>query len=174
MAKDKKGGCGCSSFLLFLIVAIVIKMSMGTSSTPSTATVTATPKVKAVQTAAPEKTLSMQEIKTLLEESLQGAADFYAVDADGTGMLVSMAFNGMYSEIQQIVAKGNAAHNQSWQSVKTNMVGFYNSLYGLIKTAGVKNTALMLNIVNDQNHDYVLLSIVNGQVIYDITKDTAK
>ena len=128
----------------------------------STPAPTATPE----PTATTQTTLSVEEIKALLEKSLKAGTDYYTIECDNTGMTVNMAFNGLYNEVVAAISLG--IENNTWADMRATFVETCARARILMMNAGVENPLVMFSIVNDTATDYVMLSIVNGEVIYDV------
>lgn len=111
---------------------------------------------------------TMDQIKSIVESSLADLADYYAVEADDTGMIITVAFDGMAREVSDAKAAGSKWDSTTWDTMRKNMLDMYNAIYSMLESTGISEPTLMFSLVNDQNHDNVFLGIAYGIVIYDV------
>lgn len=99
-------------------------------------------------------------IKTLTKDNFSGCA----VTHDDSMITVNVWTDGVAME----VAGAAGSPPNGWSDLRESMVSFSNSISNLIDTVGREDVSSCLNILNDLNHDNVLLSVSEGVVIYDV------
>ena len=57
---------------------------------------------------------------------------------------------------------------EDWVSVKDNFCSLCDTLYESAVDLGMDDPTVFVHILNDQNYDNILLSVMNGVVIYDV------
>lgn len=62
---------------------------------------------------------------------------------------------------------GNDKYLKDWEEIKEIFKGTSKDFSEAKTTMGLENYIVMLNLVNDENHDNMLLSYANGTLIYD-------
>lgn len=70
-----------------------------------------------------------------------------------------------------LAAAGDVDAKTAWASVVEGQKSLCNSIMEQIKTTGIDNYYVAINVLNDLDKDKTLLSILNGVVIYDATND---
>lgn len=111
------------------------------------------------------------DIKTVLSLiEMQGLQNFeyHTIDGDETGITMNVGGNGIAAEVTSAKLMGKDQNYKPWADMKDNMIYMCNSTKELLEALGYDDTLVMLNLVNDLNTDNVLLTILNGVVIYDV------
>lgn len=81
---------------------------------------------------------------------------------------VSMWYEGL--TLGTLYAKeGDYSAKAQWETMKESVSSFAKKIYSGLEEHEIENTHLLLNILNDVNHDYILLSYMDGVLIYDAT-----
>ena len=70
-----------------------------------------------------------------------------------------------------LATAGNQEAKSAWDSLVENTQGYCESTSELVDSLGLDDVFVVVNILNDQNTENVLLSILEGTVIYDVTND---
>lgn len=103
-------------------------------------------------------------IKSVLDENYSGID----VTHDGESITVNLWVDGLCMELTLAQQSGNSSYKETWETAKTNTVSLAKSICDLVDTSGYTDVYVTLNILNDLNHDNVLLSIFEGIVIFDV------
>ena len=89
-------------------------------------------------------------------------------DEETDSYIVNVCQEGVASDLTAV--RAGTLERSTWDQVVDTMVDDCNSMKGVVETAELESN-VMLNILNDQNRDNVLLSIINGTVIYNAADD---
>lgn len=119
---------------------------------------------KATLTEDEEQTMSLDSLCLMIESLMSGNFDGCSVSHTDNMITVSIWADGIAMD----VIKGGETVQGEWEILKENMVTLSNSISDIIDTAGRTDVYLMLNLLNDLNHDNLLLSATEGVVIYDV------
>lgn len=111
--------------------------------------------------------LSMSDIITALQLSLAGNYGSNYEVKDANGVLTVSVWNDGVAAGAYLAQQGSAELLASWDSMTENMITLSESVRKLLDTNGYKSKASAVNVVNDANHDNVLLTINDGSVVYD-------
>ena len=104
-------------------------------------------------------------IETVLE---QGFGNNYKVEIQDNMIIASAWTDGVAADATAIQQAGGGSDHESWFQMKEGMKTLYNSLDNLLDSEGYKDTTLVLNVLNDLNHDNVLLTMADGVFVYDL------
>lgn len=150
-------------WLYALIVAAVVLMlyALGPDSE------TAKPVQPAPATASKSTELSDSVVGLIKTVIAAAEPSFYEVDGDSTAVCVKMAFDGLAADLYAIQQTNSQETRQIWQETKNNFVSMHSGMKKLLDTVGMQEAFVEIDIVNDTNHDNVLLMIMNGSVVYD-------
>lgn len=197
MARKKKGNCLMRMlkfvFVFCFFLVVIVGMNTDTKSTNDKPTVTFTAKpeetktieelkdmLKSAQateaptaeptskpTETPTTTVSKKDIdaiKNLLKEAMAGFS-YSNVSGDETGFTLTVAMDGLAAEVA--AAKASKEKSEGWADVRKVSVLMCNNASGMIKNFGMTNAVCALYVVNDINHDDVLLFVLDGQIVFD-------
>ena len=89
-------------------------------------------------------------------------------DEETDSYIVNVCQEGVASDLTAV--RAGTLERSTWDQVVDTMVDDCNSMKSVVETAELDSN-VMLNILNDQNRDNVLLSIINGTVIYNAADD---
>lgn len=70
-----------------------------------------------------------------------------------------------------MMASKSSNNTAAWTDVKNNMNNACKSLMKILDASGLEDSHIMLNLVNDMNHDKMLLSSLDGATLYDVMND---
>ena len=107
---------------------------------------------------------TIEGIKSLLSNSMEGFS-YYNVSGDETGFTMTVAMDGLAAEVA--AAKASKEKSEGWADVRKVSVLMCNNASGMIKNFGMTNAVCALYVVNDINHDDVLLFVLDGQIVFD-------
>ena len=153
-----------AGFLAFLVLIGSCNKDKPTNSTQQTEqqSVTSNQKVETDVRAvnAVEKWVSSTE------ESL-AVFNFHDIVSDESGATVSLAINDLSQKVANMQTSGYGENYEPWVEFRDAAVSLCNDLAVSADTCGLKNYSIILNVLDDQNHDITLLSINNGAITYD-------
>lgn len=89
-------------------------------------------------------------------------------DEESDSYIVSVCQEGVASDL--VAVRAGTLDRSAWDQVVDTMTDDCNSIKNVVETAELDSN-VMLNILNDQNRDNVLLTIINGTVIYNAADD---
>ena len=95
---------------------------------------------------------------------------YWEVDVQGELFFITFANNGMSDVVKNYKAAGYDENYSGWLYAKETTMKVYQANIDLIKSLGVENPKCMVDLVNENNHNEVFLSIYNGVIIVDIMK----
>ena len=70
-----------------------------------------------------------------------------------------------------LAANGNEEFKSSWKDMAENQKHFCETICDFVDTLGLDDVVVIVNVLNDGNKDNVLLSVMEGVVIYDSVND---
>lgn len=171
-----------------IIVVLIVSIGNGNDDTTSDPASTTPPSTQAPTTApTTEPTIETTEATTepvteqetlsgaeaadlviaMMELSVAGKFDYHKIEGDETGITLSIAMDGLAQDMVIAGYSGKDENYEPWVDVKENMVGLCNTIHDSAVQFGMDNPIIMVNVLNDQNHENILLGIMNGIVIYD-------
>lgn len=106
-------------------------------------------------------------VKGVLDENY---GENYSMDYDENGVTINVWYDGIALEVT-MAAAGYDEYQEEWMEVVDAMKKQTESFAGVFEAAGIDDMPVMFNILNDQNKDNTLLSVLNGVVIYDAVQD---
>lgn len=151
-----------------------------TATDPVESTPTPAPQTQAVEpsaeiTDAPEASDAQSAIISLDDlcatiESLLDDDGYSGVDVtrEEATITINVWLDGLCMELTLAQQSGNDSYQETWDTVKANFVSLSESISELVDTVGYADVYVTINILNDLNHDNVLLSVFEGIVIFDV------
>lgn len=103
-----------------------------------------------------------------LDVFLANSYDYHEIEGDETEITINVASDGLAEAVTLAKIEGCDETYQPWVDAKKSMISACNSTGEFVKESGFENTTIFFNLLNDQNHDNVLLMIMNGAVVYDV------
>lgn len=94
--------------------------------------------------------------------------DYWNVDVIGEAFFISFAYNGMSDVVEMFKEAGYDETYSEWVTIRETALSLYQSNVDLIKAFGVEEPMCFLNLVNEQNHGEVFISIYDDEVTSDI------
>lgn len=86
-------------------------------------------------------------------------ANIWRIDVWKDGMTMSM------------VASKSSSNTVAWTQLKDNANVACKSLMKILDASGLEDSHIMLNLLNDMNHDNMLFSSYDGVTVYDVMND---
>lgn len=116
------------------------------------------------------KSASDPELRAALESALEKYGDNYSITETDGIIMIGVWGDGIIAEA--LIAKnGDADLLATWDEMVASLVSEQKQLQGVANAAGYNNVPIVLTLVNDMNHDSVLLTIASGTVMYDFVND---
>lgn len=121
---------------------------------------------------------AFEEIKEKIEEtfSVKETDSYCEVTGDKTGIIISYAPKGI----------GNAYSFHSttielniyddtilgfWDDIRCQVIGCYYEMKEIVESHGIEDREFVLNIIDDTNHDFIIFSVVDGEIVSDATDE---
>lgn len=123
---------------------------------------------------APSEPASLDVVCALIETTLKENYEEhggYEITHDDASVTVNVWIDGLAAEVIAAQQSESEALKATWETAKENTVAFAKSIREFMDTMGQSGAALTLNVLNDANHDNMLLGILEGVVIYDVMED---
>ncbi|RKJ38496.1 zinc ribbon domain-containing protein [Acutalibacter sp. 1XD8-33] len=112
---------------------------------------------------------SIQSAASLLEIAVkQGFQDNYTIDTQDEMIVISVWMDGVALNLSAIQEAGGDTNHPNWVEVKTALSSMYSSFTNLLETGGYPAYPVVINAINDLNHENTLLTIANGEIVYDV------
>ena len=83
--------------------------------------------------------------------------------------IINVQMNGVAEAVMNI-KYGISGSVSDWDGVRENLKSMCNSTRGFVREAGLESH-VVINVLNDKNPDNVLLSVLDGKIVYDIMED---
>lgn len=110
-------------------------------------------------------------VMSIIELSIADTFDYHKIEGDETGITVTVATNGLVQDMTIAKYSGNGEINQDWVVAREALVSLSDTIYDSAVEFGMDDPVITLNVLNDQNHDNVILMVMNGIVVYDAMAD---
>ncbi|MBD5151194.1 MAG: hypothetical protein HDT16_01565 [Oscillibacter sp.] len=124
------------------------------------------------ETTEPITEASLDDLCDIIELVSEGNYEDFDVFNDGENTItMNIRQDGLAAELALAMDANDESVKQLWETLKESMIDVCNSTCDLIDTAGREDVSFLLNILNDTNHENVLLSITEGVVIYDVMEE---
>ncbi len=92
-------------------------------------------------------------------------------NADSNMYNISVQRDGI--ALAAVLAENDSSYLEQWYSMRDNLGSLCTSLLNLVKTITSEDSAFVsISLMNDQNTDMVLLTILNSVVVYDSVDGT--
>lgn len=115
-----------------------------------------------------DPSMSLDALCVAIESVLDKNYSGIDVTQDGESITVNLWVDGLCMELTLAEQSGNDNYKETWETAKANTVSLAKSICDLVDTSGYTDVFVTLNVLNDLNHDNVLLSIFEGIVIFDV------
>lgn len=118
-----------------------------------------------------ENEIDIDLVVSVINLSLSGSyGDNYSVEGDETGISISIWQDGL--AVGAAMAKnGNKEMEEDWNYMVESLQKMSESTKDSVTELGFPDTHIMIYLLNDGNHDNILLMIQDGDVLYDCTKE---
>lgn len=94
----------------------------------------------------------------------------FEIEYDDTGLTINTWRDGIATNTV-LASQGNKTAKDNWEKLIDSQKTLCNVLLEQIKDTGKEDYIVVLNILNDLDKNKVLLSVLNGTVIYDSVND---
>lgn len=102
----------------------------------------------------------------LIESVLKENFENYSISHEDRIITINVWEDGIALDAM-LASGGNEEFKSSWAGMVENQKIFCNSVCDFIDTVGLDDVIVVVNVLNDGNKDNVLLSVMEGVVIYD-------
>lgn len=117
-----------------------------------------------------EPLMSMDMTAAVIEALVSQNFENYKIDYDDSGITLSLWQDGL--AVGSVLASAGYEDSiESWNTIKDSLITFCDSVSESMETAGHGDATIMINVLNDQNTDKILLSALNGVIIYDVVNE---
>lgn len=113
---------------------------------------------------------STESVASLIELSIKQGFDNYTVDTQDDTIVVNVWQDGIAMGAAS-AQYGDSSAQSAWETMKDSAVEMSNSFKELARTAGRDDITVVMNVINDQNQDNTLLTVIDGIVTYDCLDD---
>ena len=116
-----------------------------------------------------ESTINLELIMAVLKITLTDnyGEDNFTLEYDDTAATINLWSDGIALG-SALAANGNKEAIEAWGSVIEGHKYLCNSVVEQIESNGIENYVVMINILNDLDTSKTILTILNGEVIYDV------
>lgn len=114
--------------------------------------------------------LTMDDVAPTIETIIAQNFENYNMEYDDTGITLS-TWSDNIASAAGLAVLGNQESIEAWDTMRDSVTNLCTSIKETLDAAGLENKTVMVNVLNDQNTDNVLLSIINGVVFYDAVED---
>ena len=138
-----------------------------TTAATTKATTAATTKATTAATTKAASSVSYEEVAELVEVYLT-EFEYYETTAIDGGIVVSVAQEGLAEAVVECMNAGYDETYEPWAEMRDNVVYMADTIYEFVKLLVREDCVVAVMVLNDQNHDNLLIGITNGEVTYDI------
>lgn len=128
---------------------------------------------EAAKEAEEENKLTVEDIvaiyKLSLGQNFNDDGQGYEVKQDGDIIQINVWGEGVSEGA--VLAKANSEAKASWDGMVENFKSSSKSFQSVLDENGHSDVTAMVNVVNDKNHDRIILIVSNGVVLYDAVND---
>ncbi|MEY8386708.1 hypothetical protein AALC17_05310 [Oscillospiraceae bacterium 38-13] len=111
---------------------------------------------------------SLDDLSDLIEIVLDQRFPNYNISSEDNTITVNIWMDGIAIELAAIQENGGDASNESWMALKEGIGAMSDSICEVIDAGGREDVYFSLNLLNDQNLDNTLLSMLDSVIIYDV------
>ena len=115
-----------------------------------------------------EPVVDYDTVAILLEAGGVANWDYWKVDVMDDVFFVNFTINGIDDVVEYFKDEGYDDTYSEWVSIKETMITMFESNVNLMKTLGVENPNIYMNLVSSKDHAEVLVSIYNGDFVFDV------
>ncbi len=110
--------------------------------------------------------VSVDVVASLIEANAAQNFTHYDLSYDETGITLSVWEDGL-SAGAALASSGASEYLTLWNEMVDNIEGMGKATVDFAKTYGRDDLLICVNVLNDTNHDNILIMIMNGVVVYD-------
>ena len=93
--------------------------------------------------------------------------DYYEVNVTDKGIAINVATDGYGELLYNAKKKGHDENYSLWVDAKDWTVSLYYEYYSDASLLGIDGIEITINVLDDRNHNNVLLVVSNGVILYD-------
>lgn len=110
---------------------------------------------------------------TTIEQAMHESYDpdniSFTISGDETRITISAWFDSVSYGANLALQEGGMWMDE-WDDLVSHMKNYCTGIKEKVSKWGFSDTSIVVNILNDLDHEKILLSILDGEVIYDCTK----
>lgn len=111
-------------------------------------------------------TIDIYTAAALIESFVKDNFENYNISCEENTITVSLWVDGLASNAM-LAASGNTEALEAWDTVVESTTTYSESTSETVDALGLDDIVVVVNVLNDQNTENALLSVINGVVIYD-------
>ncbi len=115
----------------------------------------------------PETEASAGEMAAVLESILRESYTGCQVTSENGDITADIWSDGLGDAVAAIREAGGSFADESWMMAKDAVVLMSRSFRGLMDEAGLEESVLTVNVLNDLNREKALLSVRDSTIVYD-------
>lgn len=115
-----------------------------------------------------DEEISIESLSDLIEIVLSQRFPNYDISNDDKTITVNIWMDGVAIELAAIQENGGDANDESWMALKEGIGAMSDSICELIDESGQEDVYFTLNLLNDQNLENTLLTMLDSVIIYDV------
>ena len=123
--------------------------------------------IPAVDTPETEASASAGEMAAVLESILRESYTGCQVTSENGDITADIWSDGLGDAVAAIREAGGSFADESWMMAKDAVVLMSRSFRGLMDEAGLEESVLTVNVLNDLNREKALLSVRDSTIVYD-------
>lgn len=113
---------------------------------------------------------TIEDAVAALDLILPEGFENYNISHDGNIITIGVWEQGVVDVID-VIAGGRIEYKPRWDTLVTSYISTNNSFCKLVKDMGIEDVSIVLNLLNDYDRVNILLSVVDGAVVYDCLAD---
>lgn len=116
-----------------------------------------------------DETVGLKLLQSIVESTIGDYYDYYEVYVNEEEKIIALKLTnvGLGEAIQTAKATGLDEKYEPWIDVKNAQLELYGAIYEISQTIGIDGIEINMCIIDDQNHDSVVLVISDGVILYD-------
>lgn len=145
------------------VVASVVPTKAATQTPNITPATSQTP----VATKAPIKKSDIDSIAETFKGYFVKTFDICKVEGDEEGFIIQIGMTGFAKTLKPLKATGVGSDYAEWAEMRDSLTAVVEQMVKIAESNGMDDPMVMLSLVNDEDTNMTLLTIVNGYVVYD-------
>ena len=110
---------------------------------------------------------SFDEAVENLQATAEASFSYAEIIGDESSVTMYLSDYGLGQEVENLRALGYGPDQEDWMYVKDLLISTWNAVVRYFDDCGYPNVQLHIIVVDDRDESTILLSVVDGVVIYD-------